>query len=259
MAIIGISGKMQSGKDTVALIIQYLTDPYAIKDELSFEAWKKEGEEIAEGYNKTASEWETKRFADSLKECTAIMIGCTREQLEDIEFKNKPLGEEWRRWFGTHYKLKTNTNNGRITEYFNSLEELKEAYIFRSDIQVTNEESEILTPRLVLQLLGTEGGRQVIHPNVWVYSLMSKYTDEDYWLIPDTRFPNEAEDIKKKKGFLIRVSTNRAGTVSGHASEVSLDDYKGFDYTIDNSGTLDELIKKVDLIFCDICLKMEKQ
>jgi len=275
--LVGISGKMQSGKDTVALIIQYLTDEYAKKDNLSFEQWKEEGGLIMDGCQKTASDWDTKRFADGVKDCVCIMLGCTREQLEDIEFKNKPLGEEWRRWFGTHYKLKSDKHNGRITEYFNSLEELKETYQFRSDIQITNYESEVLTPRQVMQLVGTEGGRMTIHPNVWVYSLMSGYKKESRllrediggrpvyadlypkWLIPDTRFVNEAEAIKECKGLLIRVNTNRAGMVSNHSSEISLDDYEDFDYVIDNSGTLEELVEKVKDIFNDICLKMEKQ
>lgn len=32
--IIGINGKSGSGKDTIGLIIQYLTDEYAQKDEI---------------------------------------------------------------------------------------------------------------------------------------------------------------------------------------------------------------------------------
>jgi hypothetical protein len=270
MAIIGISGKMQSGKDTVALIIQYLTDPYAVKDKLTYQQWKEEHDTVMDGCNRTASEWETKRWADGVKDCVCIMIGCTREQLEDIDFKNKPLGEEWRRWFGIHYKVVSNTNNGRMTPYFNTKEEAEEEYKFDSRFQISSFESELLTPRMVMQQVGTEGGRLTIHPNVWVYSLISKYVpysargseyefEESMWLIPDTRFVNEAEAIKKKKGFVIRVNTNRAGMVSNHPSETSLDDYKGFDYIIDNSGTLDELVDKVRVIFSDICLKWEQE
>ena len=31
------------------------------------------------------------------------------------------------------------------------------------------------TPRLLLQLLGTDAGRNIVHPNIWVNALMSDY------------------------------------------------------------------------------------
>jgi len=52
--IIGINGKIGTGKDTVGKIIQYLTDEYAVKDKLTYNEWLKEYYEIEEGNNKTA-------------------------------------------------------------------------------------------------------------------------------------------------------------------------------------------------------------
>jgi len=82
-----------------------------------------------------------------------------------------------------------------------------------------------MTPRLMLQLLGTECGRQIIHPNIWVNSLFADYNqpidetqkinkDKGYaykgeisnWIITDVRFPNEAQAIKDRGGIVIRVN-----------------------------------------------------
>jgi hypothetical protein len=86
---------MGSGKDTVGLMVQYLTDRYAIKDKLSFKEWLEQKEEIEAGLYYTASDWEIRKYADKLKDIVCFIIGCTREQLEDREFKNSPLSSDW--------------------------------------------------------------------------------------------------------------------------------------------------------------------
>lgn len=104
-----------------------------------------------------------------------------------------------------------------------------------------------LTPRKILQLLGTEAGRQIIHPNIWVNALFANYKPEENWIVTDVRFPNEADIIKDKGGIMIRI--NRPGTESHcggqHLSETSLDVYDKFDYVIENDGTVQDLIDKV--------------
>ena len=104
-----------------------------------------------------------------------------------------------------------------------------------------------LTPRKILQLLGTEAGRQIIHPNIWVNALFANYKPKENWIVTDVRFPNEADIIKDKGGIMIRI--NRPGTESHcggqHLSETSLDAYDKFDYVIENDGTVQDLIDKV--------------
>tara|TARA_R110000796_G_scaffold1672_8_gene6909 strand:- start:141 stop:758 length:618 start_codon:yes stop_codon:yes gene_type:complete len=104
-----------------------------------------------------------------------------------------------------------------------------------------------LTPRKILQLLGTEAGRQIIHPNIWVNALFANFATNSKWIVTDVRFPNEANIIKEKGGIMIRI--NRPGTESHcggqHLSETSLDAYDKFDYVIENDGTVQDLIDKV--------------
>ena len=70
----------------------------------------------------------------------------------------------------------------------------------------------------MLQLLGTEGGRKIIHPNIWVNSTFGDYNPEQTWddskwnnpiskwIITDLRFPlNEGKAITTRNGLTIGV------------------------------------------------------
>ena len=114
-----------------------------------------------------------------------------------------------------------------------------------------------MTPRLLLQILGTDCGRNIIHPNIWVNGLFADYNASSKWIISDTRFPNEIESVKKHNGLTIRINRDsflRTGKVfdtDNHESETALDDYQGFDYVINNNGT----IKALKEVVKDILIK----
>ena len=186
--IIGISGKIGSGKDTLSIVINYLADKSAPD---SFNRWEQPLEEYT---------YKNKKYAENLKCMVCFLIGCNRIDLEDREFKEKELGKEW----------------------------------------------DGLTPRKILQLLGTEAGREIIHPNIWVNSLFADYTTDSNWIITDVRFPNEAQAIKDRGGIVVRIERPGGESHCGgaHASETALDDYD-FDIVINNDGTIEELIDKV--------------
>lgn len=253
--LIGVSGKLQTGKDTITKIIQWLTFNQEHNTNIPFEKM--------DNYYK-ASNWKNVKFADKLKDCVCLILGCTREQLEDPEFKDDFLGKEWNK-----YKIGyiTYINSSEVTvvekeyyiyeEFINAIKKAKE------DKQKYNIEIEILTPRKFLQLLGTECGRKIIHPNIWCIATFNDYKPQHYrvvkdysgmplyqettmpkWIISDVRFPNEAEAIKDRNGILIRVERN-TGNTEMHDSEIALDNYKNWDYVIDNNGTIEELIEKV--------------
>ena len=53
------------------------------------------------------------------------------------------------------------------------------------------------SPRLALQLLGTEAGRNVFHKDIWVASLANKLRKStDDIVISDCRFPNEIDSLR---------------------------------------------------------------
>lgn len=151
--------------------------------------------------------WDYKRFADELKDTVCRWIGCTREQLEDRVFKETPLGEEW--WY---YKFEDGSGiyDYLINDELRSIPSVTDGYLVKT------------TPRLLMQLVGTDCGRDIIHPNIWINALMSQYKEIEYtikgimtymplykfpnWIITDTRFPNEVAAIKKRGGVVIRIN-----------------------------------------------------
>lgn len=62
-----------------------------------------------------------------------------------------------------------------------------------------------LTPRLALQKMGTEAGRNVFGQKLWITSVENKILQHEKVVLADTRFPNEIEFIRKLYGQVIRV------------------------------------------------------
>lgn len=236
--IIGISGKIGAGKDTVGKIIQYFTNCKQNDSRIGtlehfnlFCNLTTYGQE----WNK---DWQIKKFAYKLKQCVSIITGIPIEDLEKEEVKNRLLGEEWIRYGYANGFIKKYIGNGDMGEPIMnnkqcSKEEYKEHY--KTNWQTTYKLH--LTVRELLQVIGTDLFRNQLHEDTWVNALMSEYkgtthtdissdcprqgvydvteTDEvmygsiktDYpnWIITDVRFPNEAKAIKDKGGIVIRV------------------------------------------------------
>lgn len=252
--IIGVNGKIGSGKDTVGRIIQYLVANKNLPKNMQYYSL----EELDNGVE-SYSNWEIKKFAGKLKLVASLLSGVPVEMWEDQEFKKQYMPEEWNSFVSIDFPKMTG-------------EEIK-----NSDSILVETTYKRMTYREFLQNLGTEAMRDGLHTNVWVNALFADYKPswkfegegieiddvsliKDYpnWIITDMRFPNEMEAIKQRGGITIRI--DRLYTTTGgngipatfsqtqfHPSETALDDAT-FDYTIDNNGTIEELIEKVKQI-----------
>ena len=123
------------------------------------------------------------------------------------------------------------------------------------------------TPRLALQIVGTELFREHFHPKIWLDSLEHRYIagGQKPTIITDCRFRNELAFIKQMGGFTIRVkrgddphwtelakqaqqgdefAIQKLSDIGIHASEW---DHTGIlvDFIIENNGTLEQLTDKV--------------
>jgi hypothetical protein len=166
-------------------------------------------------------------FAKPLKDACSIMFGWPRELLEgDTE-----VSRNWR-------------------EEPDSFWSEKFGYFF--------------TPRLALQLMGTEAGRNVFHQDVWVISLLNRAKGKDV-VVTDVRFKNEINYIQQNGGVIVRVRRGEEpdwyklaeDAAAGFSSAIMGMKDKGihqsewdwvgseFNYTIDNDGTVNELGNKV--------------
>jgi len=85
------------------------------------------------------------------------------------------------------------------------------------------------TPRQMAQSLGTEWGRQMVHPDIWVNQMARKieyaHTPPEYGvLIDDLRFANEARMVKDKGGVIVHLTGSHTSQQEDtHVSE-HLDD-----------------------------------
>lgn len=225
--IIGLSGRMGSGKDTVGKIIQYLlcrnVGDVSIEDVLScndHDWWLDE-----------QSKFEIKKFAGKLKAIGSILSGVPVEKFEDQEFKKLNMASDW------------------------DHELVGEDWVDLKPVLVP------MTYREFLQKLGTEAMRDGLHTNVWVNALFADYKDvyigdwgqgnhmyeKPNWILTDMRFPNEMEAVVERQGITIRVTRpveKSKTTARLHPSETALDKAM-FDYEIVNSGSIENLVDMV--------------
>jgi hypothetical protein len=101
-----------------------------------------------------------------------------------------------------------------------------------------------VTPRLILQKMGTEACRHGIADNIWIAALEKRIQGYEDVVITDCRFPNEIDFIRSAGGAIIRVRRGEDPTneelAKLHISETAWKDCK-FDATIYNESTIDEL------------------
>lgn len=111
------------------------------------------------------------------------------------------------------------------------------------------------TPRYAMQTLGTEWGRQMISPDLWMTSwraaVLSAIREGKYVVTEDVRFADEADAIRELGGIVVRIEgQSRRDAGSAHASEnvaaVTPDEI------IFNDASIAELHRKV----ADVAQKM---
>lgn len=248
MRIIGITGRANAGKDSVA---GYLCQKY--------------------GYTQVA-------LADPLKVLGAKLFGFSTDQLWGPSNLRNTLDPR----FTSHFAAGWSTANENLLQ----ARDLLEALLPDTDIDVAHgsllswfgalkEEYTFLSPRIMLQSLGTEWGRQVLSEDVWVRRLMAVssqlakggcvYSKEEGVVakpgaapptgivVSDVRFENELHFLRNNGGlvFRIRRSTDREAAnvgIQSHASEMEQDGFAPafISWEFSNHGTLEDLFSLVD-------------
>ena len=102
-----------------------------------------------------------------------------------------------------------------------------------------------ISPRVALQTLGTEWGRNTINSDLWILRAQKEMEQHDCIVISDCRFDNEAEAVLASGGIVIEVSRADISEVAAHSSENGISS-KLVTFRIDNNGTLQDLYKSVD-------------
>lgn len=112
--------------------------------------------------------------------------------------------------------------------------------------------------RQALQTLGTEWGRECLHPDIWLLFatqrldwLASEYHFQGV-VISDVRFDNEAAFIRRRGGFLIHIDRPHTDPATpAHASEQAVGRAPG-DFHITNDADVATLLHSVDAVLAAV-------
>jgi ABC-type dipeptide/oligopeptide/nickel transport system ATPase component len=211
--LIGVVGKSGSGKDLVGKLI--LREVILSKlQSTDLDALDEKTITMLIEANMFSNNWQIIKFAAPLKAIVAMMTNTDLRNLEEESFKNTEVPEEYRGEWNKNEKP---------------------------------------TFRRLLQYLGTDVFKKVFNDRIWannVFYWFDRYNKEKNtinWVLTDTRFLTEAEEITKRKGILVKVVRDTSSSTSAgntHASETEMDKIS-VNHTFQNNGTIEDLQKQV--------------
>lgn len=177
-------------------------------------------------------------FADAVKDATTAIFGWPRELLEGDTEESRKFREKEDEWWTERLGFS-------------------------------------VTPRWAMQRVGTEGGRDALHKDIWIHALTRRVENSlvPHFVVPDVRFPNEFKAIRDLGGAVWRVRRGNepefwtTAKYENHARAMGLDEHEyasqmakffpdvhisewawigqDFDAIIENDGTKDDLENKV--------------
>jgi hypothetical protein len=102
------------------------------------------------------------------------------------------------------------------------------------------------SPRRAMQTLGTEWGRKLIHPDIWVRAWMRvavwRLQNGQRLVIDDLRYPNELDAVLRLGGSTLRIVRKDAHQCERHDSETQ---HIISQRVIVNDGACEEFLIKV--------------
>lgn len=179
------------------------------------------GKNTAAEYLMTKYDFISVSYAETLKDAAACIFGWDREMLE-----------------------------GSTNEARNQREIKDEWWSERLGFEVS--------PRYMLQYMGTEVMRNNLHNEIWALATEKRILDHlslgtaDF-VISDVRFPNEVAMIRRMRGRVWHVQRGDLPEWFGkdpahiHASETAWNNTQ-FDATIYNNGTIEQMCGTIDVL-----------
>lgn len=108
------------------------------------------------------------------------------------------------------------------------------------------------TARHLLQTLGTEWGRDMVHSNIWATVASHKFkaamVEGQTVIVDDLRFLNEAEVARDLRGTIVKVTRPGLDLTDEHRSERYWRDIDS-DFSLHNDGSADVLLKSYQKLF----------
>ena len=156
-------------------------------------------------------------FAGALKDIISIIFGWSREKLEGLTKEDREWREQIDPWWSKRLNLP------------------------------------MLSPRWILQQIGTNVFRDNFHQDIWIAALERKIKNFTGVVITDLRFDNEINTIRDLGGLIIHLKNNNMPEwyKNGESPPDNLHPsnwkwiYSKPDYIIENIGTIKDLEMKI--------------
>lgn len=170
-----------------------------------------------EGYHKLS-------FGGAVKDVVSCVFGLDREMLEGISEEHRIRRETVDEWWSKELDIPD------------------------------------LSPRVMMTTIATKLFRDNFHQDIWTKVVQRQLSLHDKIIITDCRFENEIRMLKQNGGKLIYIKRNepfwfnefKAGIDNEEALKLHISEREWIrsdvDYTIDNNGTLEELIEQINSI-----------
>lgn len=231
--LIAIAGRRNSGKDTVANMISYIS---SVGTKASFEDWQ-------DNIIPSTGRLELLRvnFADAVKDIISVILSIPRSYLDDRTKKDM-----------LYYCPKNNNfcNWADLERFGYIYVTLKDYPIYGFD-NIINPNFKIrsMSPaiklREVMQFIGTDIGRKYLGENIWTniakIKIINKMKTNGRCYVSDVRFNNECEAIKDLGGKVILINRPNTNNPEHESEEINIAPH----YIIDNDKKLSNLFYKV--------------
>jgi len=228
--IIGIAGKKNSGKDTVASMLNYMfvngvksNYKYWLLNRLTYDTIHK---------NKIM------HFADPLKDILSIMYNINRAAFDNRDYKDKMWYNIGTNKFCSDDVISKMSNNKLVFIYGDILNNTS----LHDIILRKGAENCFIKLRTLMQYFGTNVCRNNLQDDIWIKIAKTKMVaiaeTYNHCIVPDVRFENEANAIRGMNeslyGVLIKVE-NISETTDATDTHISEQLLTNCDYTVKNN------------------------
>ena len=268
--LIGICGKMGSGKDTAAKMLGYIIENditeatiSTYKEYVHYDVSKQLIKDDSESIINYIA------FGDAVKQITSTLFGIDIKYMYDRRGKDElfysPIRDNYATIEGlNNLRIKSIKSVKDLVDYF----EIKRCEL-SNVVNVINRDAEYyFSIRALIQFVGTDLFQSMFNKEIWISIALNKLREYKCNIITDVRFHLEAWSISyyssdfSKRGNILKI-INSSNDIyqslnKGHISELNIDEIKADDTVVWNGSNFNALFFLLVDYYKNLKLKHKK-